>query len=430
MNTEDLMPFDFGEKKVKKNNIIKVIGVGGGGGNAINNMFKEGIENVDFIICNTDIQVLEKSPIPTKIQLGVELTEGLGAGNNPSVGKNAATESISEIMSILKDSTKMVFIAAGMGGGTGTGAAPVIAQAARQLGILTVAIVTIPFIFEGERRVSQALEGLNELKKNVDSMIVINNEKLSEVYKEYSILKAFSFADQVIATATRGISDIITKPGVINVDFADVYSVMKDSGVAVMGTGLGDGDKRAITAVKQAINSPLLNNNDIHGAKNLLVNIYSPEENEISTSEIKEINDFLQKEAGNHANLIWGITLDKSLDKSKAAVTVVATDFNDNIIPTFEVISGNNPVPEISSENEIKKTETAKLTDEEIKKRIQNIADQKFDYEDDQTINNYEKKPAYDRQKIELFVSKHSTNSVKFKLNGNNSNNFLNPLVD
>ncbi len=438
-NSDDLMPFDLPKKEIpQKRTIIKVIGVGGGGGNAVNNMYEEGIENVDFVIANTDIQVLEKSPIEKKIQLGYTLTEGLGAGNDPEKGKNAATESKQEIIDLLSDTTKMVFVTAGMGGGTGTGAAPVIAQTAKDLGILTIGIVSIPFSFEGNKRIEQAIVGLNELKQHVDAMIIINNEKISEVYAEYDIVEAFRYADQVLTIAAKGIAEIITKPGIVNVDFADVKSVMKDSGVAVMGTGYGEGEKRAINAVKEAISSPLLNNNDIKGAKNLLVNIISPAENRISTLEIKEINEFLQNEAGNKANLIWGVTLDASLEKDQAAVTVVATDFYDNIIPEIgdnykKTLVESNKIEEteITDEEELELENGHVPTIEEIKNRIRNQESQKFDYTDDNTVDKYEKNPAYLRQqlKIEFKKPSYKDNDNGYKL-GNSHNDFLNPMMD
>ncbi len=449
-NTNPL-PFNIPKKDIpSRRSIIKVIGVGGGGGNAVNNMFEAGITDVDFVIANTDIQVLENSPIPNKIQLGFSLTEGLGAGNNPEVGKNSATESKQDIIDLLSDGTKMVFVTAGMGGGTGTGAAPIIAQTAKELGILTIGIVTIPFVFEGYKRVSQAIEGLNELKQHVDAMIVIDNQKIGEVYGEFDIIEGFKNADMVLTIAAKGIAEIITKPGLVNVDFADVKSVMKDSGVAVMGTGLASGTNRAIDAVKEAINSPLLNNNDIKGAKNLLVNIVSPAENKIQTSEIKQINDYLQEEAGKRANLIWGITIDDTLEKDQAAVTVVATDFNDNIIPSIdELFPPNNEetkktetnseeATEVDVKDEVIEENVEKSEDEklvEIIEKLQSQSENKIDYNDTKVVDEYDKDPAYLRQKVNLnFSVKRKNNS----LNNNNKkppsntteNDFLNPMMD
>ena len=279
----------FGLPKARPS-IIKVIGVGGGGCNAVNYMFQQGINDVEFVICNTDAQALELSPIPLKVQLGATLTSGLGAGSKPSVGCESARESLNDIEDVLGGATKMVFITAGMGGGTGTGAAPVIAQKAREMGLLTVGIVTIPFLFEGEVRVGQALDGVEEIQKYVDALLVISNQKLREIYGDLKLSNAFSKADDVLLTATKGIAEIITLPGYINVDFADVKTVMKDSGVAVMGMGSASGEDRAIQAIRKALISPLLNNNDIRGAKNILLNITSGSD-EITMGEVGLITD-------------------------------------------------------------------------------------------------------------------------------------------
>ncbi len=325
---EDLMPFDLEEKK---SSIIKVIGVGGGGSNAVNFMYEQGITDVDFIVCNTDQQALIKSPVPLKIHLGKTLTEGLGAGNLPDKGREAAIENLDDVIKVLQENTKMVFITAGMGGGTGTGAAPVIAKAARELGILTVAIITIPFRFEGKRRIEQAIKGVQEINKYVDSLLVINNERLREIYGDLGISEAFSKADNVLSVAAKGIAEIITKKGHVNVDFADVKTVMTESGVAIMGSGYAEGENRALTAVQDALNSPLLNNNDITGAKNILLNISFGEE-DVTMDEISEINTYIQDEAGNTADLIWGYNQETSLGK-KINVTVIATGFETDVIP-------------------------------------------------------------------------------------------------
>ncbi|MCQ2974508.1 MAG: cell division protein FtsZ [Bacteroidales bacterium] len=315
-----------------KSNIIKVIGVGGGGGNAVNYMFNEKMENVDFIIANTDQQALNTSPVPIKIQLGATLTEGLGAGNDPENGKQAAIESIDEIKAVLGNSTKMLFVTAGMGGGTGTGAAPVIAKTALEMGILTVAIVTIPFRYEGPKRVKQALAGLEALSQSVDSLLVIDNEKIREIFGKQPARQAFANADNILNTAAKGIAEIITEHGTINVDFADIKSVMKQSGVALMGTSKAKGDDRAIDAVKGALNSPLLNNNDIKGAKNILVNIVSSAEHETSLDEVTLINEFVQNAAGENADLIWGQSNDDKLGEY-ISVTLIATGFQKTAIP-------------------------------------------------------------------------------------------------
>ena len=305
--------------------IIKVIGVGGGGSNAVNHMFNLGIKGVDFVVCNTDKQALDVSAVPFKIQLGTSLTEGNGAGAIPEVGRNAAIENIDEITDLLGKQTKMVFVTAGMGGGTGTGAAPVIAGIARELGILTVGIVTVPFGFEGRKRRQQAEEGLEEMRKNVDTLLVINNEKLREMTGNLTINNAFSKADDVLTVAAKGIAELISVTGSVNVDFNDVYTVMKDSGVAIMGSAAVDGEERAIRCVQEAMNSPLLNDNNIYGAKYVLLNITYGDK-EVLMDEISQITDYIQDEAGSTADVIWGHGYDPSLG-DKLCVTLIATGF-------------------------------------------------------------------------------------------------------
>ncbi len=309
-----------------QSNVIKVIGVGGGGSNAINHMFKQGIKGVDFIVCNTDSQALQSSAVPNKIQLGVNLTEGLGAGANPEVGQQSAIESIAEIEKMLDINTKMVFITAGMGGGTGTGAAPVIAQLAKERDILTVGIVTIPFQFEGKVRQEQALLGVERLRKQVDSLIVINNNKLREVYGNLGFKAGFSKADEVLATASRGIAEVITHHYTQNIDLKDAKTVLSNSGTAIMGSATASGESRAKEAIVSALDSPLLNDNKITGAKNVLLLIVSGT-NEITIDEIGEINDHIQVEAGHNANIIMGVGEDESLGDA-VAVTIIATGFN------------------------------------------------------------------------------------------------------
>ena len=323
------------EMPVNKSSIIKVLGVGGGGSNAVNHMFHQGIKDVDFIVCNTDAQALANSPVPVKIQLGASLTEGRGAGNKPEKGKQAAIESLDNLIEILSVNTKMVFITAGMGGGTGTGAAPVIARAAKELGILTVAIVTIPFKNEGPVRVNQALEGISELEKYVDSLLVINNEKIRQIYGNLRLSEAFARADDVLTVAARGIAEIITVHGFINVDFADVQTVMTNSGVAILGTGMAEGEGRAIEAIKQALNSPLLNDTDIKGAKNILLNVISGDD-EVTMDEIGQIIDWVKDCSGVHTDLIWGNGTDPGLGR-KISVTVIATGFNASSIPELYI---------------------------------------------------------------------------------------------
>ncbi len=324
-----------------QSNVIKVIGVGGGGSNAINHMFQQGIKGVDFVICNTDAQALDNSMVPNKIQLGVSLTEGLGAGANPDVGEQAAIESFDEIKRMLDTNTKMVFITAGMGGGTGTGAAPIIAKQAREMDILTVGIVTIPFQFEGKMRNEQAQIGVEKLRAQVDSLIVINNNKLREVYGNLGFKAGFSKADEVLATASRGIAEVITHHYTQNIDLRDAKTVLSNSGTAIMGSATASGASRASDAISKALDSPLLNDNKIQGAKNVLLLIVSGGE-EITIDEIGEINDHIQQEAGHSANIIMGVGEDESLEDS-IAVTIIATGFN------------------VETQNEIVNTETKKI---------------------------------------------------------------------
>lgn len=309
-----------------QSNVIKVIGVGGGGSNAINHMFRQGIVGVDFVICNTDSQALQNSPVPNKIQLGIGLTEGLGAGANPEIGQQSALESIEEIEKMLDSNTKMIFITAGMGGGTGTGAAPVIAQLAKERDILTVGIVTIPFQFEGKVRSEQALQGVEKLRKHVDSLIVINNNKLREVYGNLGFKSGFSKADEVLATASRGIAEVITNHYALNIDLRDAKTVLSNSGTAIMGSATASGETRAKDAIMAALDSPLLNDNKITGAKNVLLLIVFGT-NEITMDEMGEINDYIQTEAGYSANIIMGAGEDESLGDA-ISVTIIATGFN------------------------------------------------------------------------------------------------------
>lgn len=326
----------------ESNSIIKVIGVGGGGGNAVNHMYNLGIKGVDFIVCNTDLQALEISPVPHKIQLGPSLTEGRGAGSLPEIGKNAAVENIEEIREYLSKDAKMVFITAGMGGGTGTGAAPVIAQVAKELGVLTVGIVTVPFNFEGRKRRIQASEGLEAMRNAVDTLLVISNERLREITGNLSIGDAFAKADDILATAARGIADVIELTGAINVDFNDVSTVMRDSGVAIMGSAWAEGESRAIKAVEQALESPLLNDNDISGAEYVLLNITYGDK-EVTMDEISEITDFIQDAAGSTADVIFGHGKDDELGE-RISVTVIATGFESSPLTGFEQAPKKNVV--------------------------------------------------------------------------------------
>lgn len=346
-----------------QSNVIKVIGVGGGGSNAINHMFQAGINGVDFVICNTDSQALQNSPVPNKIQLGVSLTEGLGAGANPEVGEQAALESMEEIKQMLDNTTKMIFITAGMGGGTGTGAAPVIAKQAKEMDVLTVGIVTMPFLFEGKMRCKQAQIGIEKLRSNVDSLIVINNNKLREVYGNLGFKAGFSKADEVLATAARGIAEVITHHYTQNIDLRDAKTVLSNSGTAIMGSSMSSGSARAHEAILKALDSPLLNDNKITGAKNVLLLIVSGSQ-EITIDEIGEINDHIQIEAGHGANIIMGVGEDESLGEA-IAVTVIATGFN------------------IDQQNEIVNTETKKIihTLEDEQKAEQDLSDENVVYQ-------------------------------------------------
>jgi cell division protein FtsZ len=339
------------QQNIKMNEIIKVIGVGGGGSNAVNYMYNQGIKGVDFIVCNTDRQSLDISPVPCKIQLGKTLTEGRGAGMLPEVGMNAAIENIEELRELLSENTKMVFVTAGMGGGTGTGAAPVIAQIAKELGVLTVGIVTLPFDFEGKKRRLQAEDGLERLRQNVDTLLVISNDKLRTIGKSLSVREAFQKADNILTIAAKGIAEVIAETGLINVDFNDVNTVLRNSGRALMGSAMASGENRALEAVEGAMNSPLLDDHDIHGAAFILLNITYGNE-EILMDEIMKITDFIQDAAGDNAEVIWGYGYDSNLDNN-LCVTLVATGFSSNtnestvIIPERKVM---NLTDEVSNE--------------------------------------------------------------------------------
>ena len=325
---DDNLPLDL---PLVDSSIIKVIGVGGGGGNAVNHMYRQGITDVSFVVCNTDNQALVKSPVPTKIQLGVDTTEGLGAGGKPEVARRAAEESIEKIQELLKDNTKMVFITAGMGGGTGTGASPVVAKAAHDLGILTVGIVTIPFAFEGNLKIRQALEGVAALSEHVDAILVINNEKLKQIYPDLELSNAFAKADDVLTNAAKAIAEIITVPGYIKTDFADVYSIMKDGNVAIMNTGYASGENRITKAIEDALNSPLLNTNDVSGASKILLSLYCSNTDQIRMEEVEQIHEFMSK-VGENVQVIWGASFDDALE-DRVKITLIATGFDVSDIP-------------------------------------------------------------------------------------------------
>jgi len=453
------MSLDFDNPK-NKTSIIKVLGVGGGGSNAVNHMFSKGIEGVDFIVCNTDEQALETSIVPIKVRLGPNKTNGLGAGNKPEVGRDATIESIEEIKQILSNNTKMLFITAGMGGGTGTGGAPEIARVAKELGILTVGIITTPFKFEGKRRMNQAQKGVEEFRKSVDTLVVISNDRLREMYGDLKISDAFSKADDVLTTAAKGIAEIITIPGYVNVDFQDVNTVMREGGVAIMGIGVSEGENRAVKAAQSAINTPLLNNGHMDGARNVLLNITSGS-NEVTMDEIGLVTDFVQESIGNDCEIIWGNCNDDNLGE-KLSITIIATGFEnlqqdeisqfsgsgkivhqlEETTPAENIVSNivkpmpkntvelelnplqyqhNEPVTnETSGEEEMKLTEkpmvSSKVVDDfeedevsdelkalkkniEVKKRLRNLS---LKLSTPRNINEMEKQPAYKRRNVEL----------------------------
>ncbi len=438
------MTFDLPKNE---KSIIKVIGVGGGGGNAVEYMFHQGIKGVDFAICNTDRQALEKNPIGNKIGLGPNLTDGRGAGSRPEIGKQACIESMEEIKSFLEDGTKMAFITAGMGGGTGTGAAPIIAKIAKELDILTVGIVTLPFKFEGMVRQRQALEGLEELKKYVDSILVISNERLMENFATAKMSDAFSSANEILSTAAKGIAEIITVPGKINVDFEDVNTVMRESGVAIMGFAENNGDDRAMRTIQDALNSPLLKDSDIRGAQHILLNISTSTEHEINMKEFCEITDYISEEAGRGTNVIWGQCTDDSLG-DKLRITLIATGFmeenrvasapkRDKILvpldgPTesndgFTITTVDSPSANTiefddfsvtaSSSNTSSDLEPAEITtkSEPTYKPLNTEPRDIRSLDDPKTIQELEKRPAYDRLNIALDDVVESSSDNDFK---------------
>lgn len=400
-----------------KSSIIKVIGVGGGGGNAVSHMYSEGIQGVDFFICNTDAQALEKSPIINKVQIGSSLTEGRGAGSNPEIGRKAAEESIQDIMESLGVNTQMVFVTAGMGGGTGTGAAPVIAKAARDRGILTVGIVTTPFMFEGNKRCTAAFHGIEEIRDSVDSLLVVSNDRIKEIYGNLPISKAFGYADNILATAAKGIAEIITIAGSINVDFEDVKTAMTDSGVSIMGMGTSEGDDRAMRAVSQALNSPLLDDNKIQGASDLLVNISYGDE-EATMDEYATINEYLQAETGSDANLKCGLCYDENLGRS-LSVTVIATGFDraknryNAMIKDSEVefdlgdvnVHENMTAEELDAKKQITIFDSLASSANEKDKRVTPAIDQP----NQEGIDKMENIPAYKRRNVTLNEVNHSS---------------------
>ena len=383
MKTEIDSNFSFDLPK-NKSNVMKVMGVGGGGSNAVNHMYKQGIKGVDFVVCNTDSQALEESPVPNKIQLGVNLTEGLGAGANPEIGKLAALESYEELKNLLETQTKMLFITAGMGGGTGTGAAPIIAEMAKEFDILTVGIVTIPFNFEGKNRELQAVKGLEKLKRSVDSLIIINNNKLRDVYGNLGFKEGFSKADEVLATAARGVAQVITHHYTQNIDLKDAKTVLSNSGTAIMGSSVTSGSNRANEAVIKALDSPLLNDNKIEGSKNVLLLIVSGTE-EITIDEIGEINEYIQNETGNSANIIMGVGEDLELGNN-ISVTIIATGFGDEKQKSLVSSESKKIIYNLDQDHPFEQTlidEDKELLDN-FSHQSDSIVDEKVDYESQQ----------------------------------------------
>ena len=388
--------------------IIKVIGVGGGGSNAVHNMYRKGIHNVSFVVCNTDIQALQNSPIPKKIQLGQTITEGLGAGNDPEVARRAAEESREEITNLFNDGTKMAFITAGMGGGTGTGAAPVVAEIAKSLGILTVGIVTIPFKFEMTGKIKQALKGVIEISKHVDALLVINNQRLIDIYPKLNVSEGFRIVDDVLTTATKSIAEIITARGTINLDFRDVRKILKNGGVAIMSYGVEKGEMRVSRAFRSAMHSPLLNDNDIYKSKKILFNIYENPNTPIRVEEMGEVESFMEQFKDENIELIWGLSKDINLQEGEVKVTVLATGFGMKDIPDMQPIIEK----EEKEQQELSREEQEKREREE--KKLDNMVEvfYKPDYKvyifkgedmhNEELISALDNSPTYSRTAQEL----------------------------
>ena len=404
-NTPNIL--DFGEPH-KENCIIKVIGVGGGGGNAVNHMYKEGIHDVSFVLCNTDAQALNDSPVPVHLQLG---KEGLGAGNKPAKAREAAEESLESVRKMLNDGTKMAFITAGMGGGTGTGAAPVIARISKELGILTVGIVTIPFRFEGDRKIDQALDGVEEMSKHVDALLVINNERLRAIYPELTVLDAFGKADDTLSVAAKSIAEIITNHGLINLDFNDVNTTLRDGGVAVISTGYGEGEKRVTKAIEDALNSPLLKNRDVYGSKTILVNIYYSRQAQQSfkMAEVDEMSRFMTNFSP-EVDVIWGVAYDDTLD-DKVKITILAAGFDVSLeVETPPKGQPKGPVKTDADEEARKRLEdeyggkAAQVQIERAEAKV--FVFKPEDLDNDEIIDLFEKTPTYNRdQKFKSMVA-------------------------
>ncbi len=427
MDEKNGIPFNL---KSNTPSIIKVIGVGGGGGNAVNHMYKEGIHDVSFVLCNTDNQALSDSPIPTRLQLG---TEGLGAGNRPERARKAALESIEDIRKMLNDGTRMVFITAGMGGGTGTGAAPIIAQCAKEMGILTVGIVTIPFIFEGNKKIDQALDGVEEISKHVDALLVINNERLREIYPELTVLNAFAKADDTLSIAAKSIAEIITVHGIVNLDFQDVTTVLKDGGVAIMSTGYGEGEGRVRQAIEGALHSPLLNNNDIFNSKKVLLSISfsnKEESDQLTMEEMNEVHDFMKK-FGQDVETKFGLATDATLDK-KVKITVLATGFGLENVPgmdnsmqhTQEEAERRAQQEEIEARKHDRRTKFYKEGENQryTKRRHHVYIFSQEDLDNDDVISSVEASPTFKRSRDMLASIKSMTHAAGEDDKGNTAN--------
>ena len=411
---DEIVQFDFPTDSPK---IIKVIGVGGGGGNAVNHMYREGIHDVTFVLCNTDNQALAESPVPVKLQLGRSITQGLGAGNRPERARDAAEESIDDIKEQLNDCTKMVFITAGMGGGTGTGAAPVIARIAKEMDILTVGIVTIPFIFEGEKKIIQALDGVERIAQHVDALLVINNERLREIYADLTFMNAFGKADDTLSIAAKSIAEIITMRGTVNLDFADVKTILKDGGVAIMSTGFGEGENRVTKAIDDALHSPLLNNNDIFNAKKVMLNVSFCPTSELMMEEMNEIHEFMSK-FREGVEVIWGVAVDNSLD-TKVKITVLATGFGVEDVPGMDTLhearSQEEEERQLQLEEEKEKNkerirkaygESAGIGKKSLRSRRHIYIFNTEDLDNDDIIAMIEESPTYTRDKTKLLKIK------------------------
>ena len=411
---DEIVQFDFPTDSPK---IIKVIGVGGGGGNAVNHMYREGIHDVTFVLCNTDNQALAESPVPVKLQLGRSITQGLGAGNRPERSRDAAEESIDDIKEQLNDGTKMVFITAGMGGGTGTGAAPVIARIAKEMDILTVGIVTIPFIFEGEKKIIQALDGVERIAQHVDALLVINNERLREIYADLTFMNAFGKADDTLSIAAKSIAEIITMRGTVNLDFADVKTILKDGGVAIMSTGFGEGENRVTKAIDDALHSPLLNNNDIFNAKKVMLNVSFCPTSELMMEEMNEIHEFMSK-FREGVEVIWGVAVDNSLD-TKVKITVLATGFGVEDVPGMDTLhearSQEEEERQLQLEEEKEKNkerirkaygESAGIGKKSLRSRRHIYIFNTEDLDNDDIIAMIEESPTYTRDKTKLLKIK------------------------